>query len=115
MGADTDLVDIVVRSCKKRFESIMLDSKVKSIAEKSDAQWIVFDRELSAPQVRNLEKMTERIIKDRTGVILDIFAQHAKSNESKTQIEIEFKSAAWHETIAMVRVLLFLKPETLSY
>jgi len=62
--------------------------QVKEIAEAVDAKLVVFDHELSGPQVRNLEKMTCCEVTDRHGVILDIFARHAKTNQAKTQVEI---------------------------
>ena len=57
------------------------------------AEIVVFDRELSAAQVRNLERALseggkEVLVYDRTDVILDIFAQRARSHEGKLQIEL---------------------------
>jgi GTP-binding protein HflX len=57
-------------------------------AEDLDAGIIVFDYELSGPQIRNIEKETSCQVLDRAGVILDIFARHAKTNEARTQVEI---------------------------
>lgn len=62
--------------------------EIKELAEKSGAAFVVFDRALSAPQVRNLEEMTDRTVVDRTGVILEIFSRHARTNQAKTQVEI---------------------------
>jgi GTPase len=67
------------------------EGKVKEIAElaeRSDCKLVVFDKALSSPQVRNLEPATNCEILDRTGVILEIFSRHARSNEAKTQVEI---------------------------
>ena len=57
------------------------------------AEIVVFDRELSAAQVRNLERALseggkEVLVYDRTDVILDIFAQRARSHEGKLQVEL---------------------------
>lgn len=62
--------------------------EIKELAETHNAKLIVFDRELSGPQVRNLESLTGCQILDRHGVILEIFAKHAKTNQAKTQVEI---------------------------
>ena len=53
-----------------------------------NAGTILFDRELSPAQMRNLADVTERKILDRTQLILDIFAQHAVSREGKLQVEL---------------------------
>jgi len=62
--------------------------EIRELAEAFEAGMIVFDRELSGPQVRNLEQMTDRHIFDRQGIILEIFARHARTNQAKTQVEI---------------------------
>jgi GTPase len=65
--------------------------KAQEIADLSrslDADTVVFDDELSAAQHRNLEKLFGRTAIDRTAVILDIFAQNARSPEGKAQVEL---------------------------
>jgi len=62
--------------------------QLREIAEAVEANLVVFDRQLSGPQVRNLEKLTCCEVMDRQGVILEIFAKHAKTNQAKTQVEI---------------------------
>jgi len=62
--------------------------EIKELALLKGAKLIVFDRNLSGPQVRNLEEMTGMVVLDRTGVILEIFSRHARSNQAKTQVEI---------------------------
>src|SRR5271170_2109779 len=49
---------------------------------------VIFDDELSPAQSRNLEKIFECKILDRTALILDIFAQRARTREGKMQIEL---------------------------
>ncbi len=49
---------------------------------------IIFDEELSPAQVRNWERMTEVKVLDRSALILDIFAQHARTRESRKQVEL---------------------------
>jgi len=53
-----------------------------------DSDTVVFDDELSPAQQRNLEKILGRTAIDRTAVILDIFAQNARSQEGKAQVEL---------------------------
>jgi len=63
-------------------------NEIREIAEETNSKLIVIDHALSGPQVRNLEKVTKCQVLDRSGVILDIFARHAKTNQAKTQVEI---------------------------
>ena len=49
---------------------------------------VIFDDELSAKQIRNIEKELQVKILDRTSLILDIFAMHAQTAEAKTQVEL---------------------------
>ncbi|HXX62586.1 MAG TPA: GTPase HflX [Bacteroidota bacterium] len=49
---------------------------------------VIFDDDLSAVQVRNLERLIQCKILDRSGIILDIFASRARTNEAKTQVEL---------------------------
>ncbi len=53
-----------------------------------DAEIIVFGRELSSTQLRSMSTVTELKVIDRTQLILDIFAQHAKTSEGKLQVEL---------------------------
>lgn len=61
---------------------------LREISESTDADTVVFDDELSPAQSRNLEKILGRTAIDRTAVILDIFAQNARSDEGKAQVEL---------------------------
>ena len=49
---------------------------------------VIFDDELSPSQQRNLEKMLDARVIDRTALILDIFAQHARTREGRLQVEL---------------------------
>ena len=62
--------------------------ELREISETVDADTVVFDDELSPAQSRNLEKILGRTAIDRTAVILDIFAQHAHTQEGKAQVEL---------------------------
>jgi GTP-binding protein HflX len=62
--------------------------EVKIEAHLHNAPLIVFDRNLTPTQQRNLEKGTECRVIDRTQLILDIFARHARSREGQLQVEL---------------------------
>jgi GTP-binding protein HflX len=55
---------------------------------KQDVDTVIFDDELSPAQSRNLEKVFECKVLDRTSLILDIFAQRARTREGKLQVEL---------------------------
>lgn len=62
--------------------------ELKELVESSNASSVVFDDELSPAQVRNLEEALKVKVLDRSGVILDIFAAHARTVEARTQVEL---------------------------
>lgn len=62
--------------------------ELRDIVLSTGADTVVCDGELSASQLRNLEDRIGVKVVDRTMVILDIFAQHAKSREGKAQVEL---------------------------
>jgi len=61
---------------------------VKEFAAENDIGAIIFDDELSPAQQKNIEKLLKCKILDRTGLILDIFAQRAKTSYARTQVEL---------------------------
>lgn len=62
---------------------------VKSALDRTEADLLVMDIDLSPQQLRNLEKAVGgKPVLDRAGVILEIFSQHARTKEAKTQVEI---------------------------
>ncbi|MEY3374636.1 MAG: GTPase, partial [Actinomycetota bacterium] len=63
-------------------------SELKGIVKSTGADTVVCDGELSPSQLRNLEDRIKVKVVDRTVLILDIFAQHAKSKEGKAQVEL---------------------------
>lgn len=67
------------------------EGKAEEIAEAvktSGASVVLFDHALSPAQERNLERLCECRVIDRTGLILDIFAQRARTHEGKLQVEL---------------------------
>ncbi len=62
--------------------------EVKELLASTEANMIVFDNDLSPSQQRALEQMTGVMVMDRSGLILDIFAQRAKTREGRLQVEL---------------------------
>jgi GTP-binding protein HflX len=62
--------------------------ELKHAADAGEADVILVDHALSPSQERNLEKLTGRRVLDRNGLILDIFAQRARSFEGKLEVEL---------------------------
>ena len=62
--------------------------EVKDLAEDCDADVIIFDNSLSPMQLRNLQERLEKPILDRSTLILDIFAERARTREAKLQVEV---------------------------
>lgn len=62
--------------------------EIAQILKQTGAQLVIFNNNLSPVQQRNLEKHLECRVIDRTSLILDIFAQRAKSHEGKLQVEL---------------------------
>jgi len=63
-------------------------AEIKHFIESNGITIVVFDDELSSTQLRNLERELEIRVLDRTNLILDIFAQRAKTAYAKTQVEL---------------------------
>lgn len=92
---DTAGADAVERVCQRRpapdpatFVGAGKAREIRDIAEAVDCDTVVFDDELSPAQQFNLEKILGRTALDRTAVILDIFAQNARTPEGKAQVEL---------------------------
>ena len=62
--------------------------EIRAEATANQAPLIIFDGNLSPVQQRNIETATERRVIDRTQLILDIFARHARSREGQLQVEL---------------------------
>jgi GTPase len=63
-------------------------AEIRAEANAHNAGLIIFDSELTPMQQRNIEKATEHRVIDRTQLILDIFAKHARSREGQLQVEL---------------------------
>jgi len=62
--------------------------EIRSLREGLEYDTVIFDDELSARQLRELEETLEVKVLDRTALILDIFAQHAHTHEGRLQVEL---------------------------
>ena len=62
--------------------------EIRLVIKHHEPDVVIFDHDLSPAQERNLEKALECRVMDRTGLILDIFAQRARSHEGKLQVEL---------------------------
>lgn len=81
-------------TCKRRAPDAALfvgsgkADEIKMLATQLGAREILFDQSLSPSQQRNLERRLEMPVNDRTFLILEIFAQRARSHEGKLQVEL---------------------------
>ena len=62
--------------------------EVKEYIESNHIETVIFDDELNAGQLRNIEKILDCKVLDRTNLILDIFAQRAQTSYARTQVEL---------------------------
>ncbi len=62
--------------------------EIKLYVDANNIELIIFDDEISPSQQRNLENLFQKKVLDRTGLILEIFAQRAKTSYAKTQVEL---------------------------
>lgn len=91
-SAGTNPITTITVNCKtptaKYFIGTGKAQELKELVASTSATVILFNHELSAGQQRNLEQLCKCRILDRTGLILDIFAQRARTFEGKLQVEI---------------------------
>jgi GTPase len=90
--AGSEVLDGLIQRRLKPDSSTFLGSgkalELKDIVEATGADTVIVDSELSPSQRRGLEDVVKVKVIDRTALILDIFAQHAKSREGKAQVEL---------------------------
>ncbi|MCO6545462.1 MAG: GTPase HflX [Gilliamella sp.] len=91
-SAQIDILDIVTTSRKApQTKYFVGEGKAQEIAEKVkqlNASVILVNHSLTPSQERNLEQLCKCRVVDRTGLILDIFAQRARTHEGKLQVEL---------------------------
>jgi GTP-binding protein HflX len=90
--AGAEIVDQIIQERSKLDPAFFVGKgKAEEIAQFvicKNVDIVIFDEELSPTQIKNLEKLIEIKIIDRSALILDIFAAHARSKESHTQVEL---------------------------
>ncbi len=90
--AGSEVLDGIVQRRLKPDPGTFLGSgkaqELKDIVQATGADTVIVDSELSPSQRRGLEDIVKVKVIDRTALILDIFAQHAKSREGKAQVEL---------------------------
>jgi len=88
------LVPVERMTCKRKAPDAALfvgtgkAEEIKMMARECGASEILFDQSLSPAQQRNLERTLDMPVNDRTFLILEIFAQRARSHEGKLQVEL---------------------------
>jgi len=89
-GAET--VAVFTQKLDKPDPTLFLGSgkmdEIKSYVESEDIDLIIFDDELTPSQLKNIERLFERKVMDRTNLILDIFAARAQTSYARTQVEL---------------------------
>lgn len=89
-GAEVKHVEIQ-KSEKPQAATFLGRGKLKDIRtmmRQRQCKTLVIDAELSPGQIRNIEKLIDGKVIDRSQLILDIFAQHARTNEARIQVEL---------------------------
>lgn len=93
--AETAHAEVIARVVQKRPAAdpatVLGEGKIEEIrllAESLEAELVIFDTELSASEIRNIEEVVNVRVIDRTMLILDIFAARAVTNEGKLQVEL---------------------------
>ena len=91
-SAGAEIIDVITSRRSSPDSKFFIGSgKVDEIATRvksEKAELVLFNHSLSPSQERNLEEVFECRVLDRTGLILDIFAQRARSHEGKLQVEL---------------------------
>lgn len=90
--AGAEVLERVIQERHRMDSSFMIGKgkaeELATTAKYLDADLIIFDDDLSPAQVKNLEQLCQTKIVDRSGLILDIFAKHARTREARTQVEL---------------------------
>ncbi len=90
--AEVEVVDSFVQSLKKPDTATYIGKgklqEIKSIAQNSKVNTLIFNNNLSPSQSRNISNITGCNVVDRTELILDIFAKHARTRQAKLQVEV---------------------------
>lgn len=92
VSAGAEIIDVVVQRRQKADPATLIGQgkveEIAGLAEATSASLILFDHDLSPTQLRNLENSFPCRVIDRTQLILDIFANHARTREGQLQVEL---------------------------
>lgn len=92
LSAGADMVALVTVSRHMPTAKFLIGSgkveELRDLVRESEADLVIFNHTLTPSQERNLERVFECRVLDRTGLILDIFAQRARTHEGKLQVEL---------------------------
>ncbi len=90
--AGAEVVEMIYQELVKPSKSTSIGkgkvAELKEMIVEQNIDLIIFDDDLTPAQVRNLENELQIKVLDRSGIILDIFVERAKTNEAKTQVEL---------------------------
>lgn len=90
--AGADVLSTMIQNREGRDSSYFIGKgkvdELRLMVQATEADMVIIDEEISPSQQRNLEKALGVKVLDRTGLILDIFAQRARSREGKIQVEL---------------------------
>lgn len=91
-GAGADVVGQALQVRERADPATLLGSgkigEIRAWAEAEECDFLLFDHDLTPSQHRNLERELKASVLDRTQLILDIFARHARSREGRLQVEL---------------------------
>ena len=91
-GAGADVVGQALQVRERADPATLLGSgkigEIRAWAEAEECDFLLFDHDLTPSQHRNLERELKASVLDRTQLILDIFAKHARSREGRLQVEL---------------------------
>lgn len=92
MACDIEVIGELVQNSKQinkaHYIGIGKLDELKSLVNSEEVDIVIFNNELSSSQLRNIEKVIECEVIDRTALILSIFAERAKTKEAKLQVEV---------------------------
>jgi GTP-binding protein HflX len=90
--AGADVTDTIMQNISRVNSATYIGKgkvlEIKQLVGKRETDLVIFDDELTPIQLRNLEKTLECKLLDRSALILDIFAKHARTATAKTQVEL---------------------------
>lgn len=92
MACDIEVAGEIIQNSKQINKAHYIGSgkldELKFLVNSEESDIVIFNNELSSSQLRNIEKAIECEVIDRTALILDIFAERAKTREAKLQVEV---------------------------